>query len=474
MCLVGGAITTAALRRSFEQAFGAPLLDAYGSTETCGSITINWPTGARVEGSCGLPVPGLGVRLVDPETLVDVATGEEGEVWVQGPSVMAGYHDQPEATAAVFHDGWYRTGDLARRDESGYFTISGRIKELIIRGGENIHPGDVEAVLRSVPGVADAAVVGKPHEVLGEVPVAFLVPGPEGLDPEHVLAVCRQELSYIKVPEELYEIDRVPRTASGKITRHVLLDRPARLRAAGGARHELLFQLDWLPLPTVPASRSAARHWAVVGPDVFGVADSLDSQGRSVDRYSDADELVESVDSAEAAPEVTVLQVAGTTAGGAASPAEEARDRVRVVTEQAESWLGDERFAEGTLVVVTRAAVAAGPDDEVSDLVAAPVWGAVRALRAAHPGRVVLVDLDDGGSAAALAEAVSSAEPELLLRSGVALRPRANRVAATGVRGARSSSPRGTPRWSPGPTAWWPRRWRGTWPRCTTCAGSSW
>ncbi|CAM02153.1 ansamitocin polyketide synthase A [Saccharopolyspora erythraea NRRL 2338] len=432
MCLVGGAITTAALRRSFEQAFGAPLLDAYGSTETCGSITINWPTGARVEGSCGLPVPGLGVRLVDPETLVDVATGEEGEVWVQGPSVMAGYHDQPEATAAVFHDGWYRTGDLARRDESGYFTISGRIKELIIRGGENIHPGDVEAVLRSVPGVADAAVVGKPHEVLGEVPVAFLVPGPEGLDPEHVLAVCRQELSYIKVPEELYEIDRVPRTASGKITRHVLLDRPARLRAAGGARHELLFQLDWLPLPTVPASRSAARHWAVVGPDVFGVADSLDSQGRSVDRYSDADELVESVDSAEAAPEVTVLQVAGTTAGGAASPAEEARDRVRVVTEQAESWLGDERFAEGTLVVVTRAAVAAGPDDEVSDLVAAPVWGAVRALRAAHPGRVVLVDLDDGGSAAALAEAVSSAEPELLLRSGVALRPRANRVAATG------------------------------------------
>ncbi|MFE2971025.1 long-chain fatty acid--CoA ligase [Streptomyces sp. NPDC059340] len=97
MCLVGGAITTADLRRSFEEVFGAPLLDAYGSTETCGSITINWPTGASVDGSCGLPVPGLGVGLVDPETGLDVAPGEEGEVWVRGPSVMLGYHNQPEA-----------------------------------------------------------------------------------------------------------------------------------------------------------------------------------------------------------------------------------------------------------------------------------------------------------------------------------------------------------------------------------------
>ncbi|WP_410631077.1 SDR family NAD(P)-dependent oxidoreductase [Amycolatopsis sp. cmx-4-83] len=258
MCLVGGAITTAELRRSFEEAFGAPLLDAYGSTETCGSIAINWPTGARVEGSCGLPVPGLGVRLVDTTTGEDAAAGQEGEVWVRGPSVMAGYHNQPEATAAAFTDGWYRTGDLARRDEAGYLTITGRIKELIIRGGENIHPGEVEAVLRAQPGVADVAVAGKPHDVLGEVPVAFVVPGPEGFDAAALLAACRAELSYFKVPEEIYEIRSVPRTASGKVTRHVLLERPARLRATGGGHEDVLFRLDWVPVPAVPAPPALA------------------------------------------------------------------------------------------------------------------------------------------------------------------------------------------------------------------------
>uniref|UniRef100_UPI0015F0749A class I adenylate-forming enzyme family protein n=1 Tax=Streptomyces phytophilus TaxID=722715 RepID=UPI0015F0749A len=241
MCLVGGAITTAALRRAFESAFDAPLLDAYGSTETCGSITINWPTGARVEGSCGVPVPGLGVRLVDPETGTDVATGAEGEVWVKGPSVMAGYHNQPEATKDALRGGWYRTGDLARRDEEGYFTVTGRIKELIIRGGENIHPVEVEDVLRRVPGVADVAVAGRPHDVLGEVPVAFVVPGPRGVDLEQLLDRCRERLSYFKVPEEVYEIERIPRTASGKITRHRLLEGPARLRASGAGRFESLF-----------------------------------------------------------------------------------------------------------------------------------------------------------------------------------------------------------------------------------------
>src|SRR6185369_9278887 len=95
MCVVGGAITTAALRRAFDETFGVPLLDAYGSTETCGSIAINRPTGPRVDGSCGPPVPGVEVRLVDPERGADVPAGAEGEVWVRGPSVMLGYHNQP-------------------------------------------------------------------------------------------------------------------------------------------------------------------------------------------------------------------------------------------------------------------------------------------------------------------------------------------------------------------------------------------
>lgn len=235
LCLVAGAASGASLCQSFEEVFGAPLLDGYGSTETCGLITLNWPTGARVPGSCGLPVPGLGVRLVNPDTGIDVATGEDGEVWVSGPSLMVGYHNQPEATAEVMRDGWYRTGDLARRDESGYLTITGRIKDLIIRGGQNIYPTEIEEVLREVRGVADVAVVAKQHEVLGEVPVACVVPGPEGLDPQELFAGCRGRLSYYKVPEEIYEIDRVPRTASGKVTRHVLAERPGRLLAVSGA-----------------------------------------------------------------------------------------------------------------------------------------------------------------------------------------------------------------------------------------------
>ena len=127
-------------------------------------------------------------------------------MWVRGPSVMLGYHGLPEATAAALRDGWYRTGDLARRDADGNLFVTGRHQELIIRGGEKIHPAEVEEALRSVPGVADVAVTGRPHEVLGEVPVAFVVPGPEGFDPAAGYAACRERLSYYKVPDELYEI----------------------------------------------------------------------------------------------------------------------------------------------------------------------------------------------------------------------------------------------------------------------------
>ncbi|MGC0373865.1 SDR family NAD(P)-dependent oxidoreductase [Streptomyces sp. SAI-229] len=437
MCLVGGAITTADLRRSFEEVFGAPLLDAYGSTETCGSITINWPTGARVEGSCGLPVPGLGVRLVDPETGLDVAPGEEGEVWVRGPSVMLGYHNQPEATATALKDGWYHTGDLARRDGDGYFTITGRIKELIIRGGENIHPGEVEEVLRRLPGVADVAVVGKPHDVLGEVPVAFLVPGPERLDLEQLFTACREQLSYYKVPEELYEIDHIPRTASGKITRHVLLKQPTRLRASSSGRYESLFRLEWTPLPSVRTPRADPGRWAVAGGngngDGAGVADGLVAAGVSVDRYDGLDAVRAAADAGEPVPAVTVLDLTavpersdGDGRAGAAA--------LRDLAGQLEPWLADARFGEARLVVLTRHAVAAGSGEDVEDLVRAPLWGRLRSAQAELPdgaSRLVLADIDgDAASAAALPVALSAAEPQFAVRGGVVLLPGLARVSS--------------------------------------------
>ncbi|MFF4281601.1 type I polyketide synthase [Streptomyces kronopolitis] len=231
LCMVAGSACPPRLPREFHDTFGISLLASYGSTETGGAITTNLPAGPQVEGSCGLPLPGLRLRLTDPRTGAEVATGEEGEVWVNSPAVMLGYHNQPEATAAVLSDGWYRTGDLGRLDAAGYLALTGRVRELIIRGGENIHPGEVEAVLHGIPAVADAAVAGRPHEALGEVPIAYVVPGLGGVDAELLLAACREQLSPYKVPDEFHEIAAVPRTPAGKIARQELAGLPTRLLA---------------------------------------------------------------------------------------------------------------------------------------------------------------------------------------------------------------------------------------------------
>ncbi|WP_322755504.1 beta-ketoacyl synthase N-terminal-like domain-containing protein, partial [Frankia sp. Cas3] len=381
ICMVGGAVSTPELRRSVEAALGVPLIDNYGSTETCGGIATNWPTGGRVDGSCGLPVPGLSVRLVDPESGQDVGPGHEGEVWVSGPSVMSGYHGQPEATADVLRDGWYHTGDLARRDEAGFLTITGRIRELIIRGGENIHPGEVEAVLREQPGVGDVAVAAKPHEVLGEIPVAFVVPVPGGLDPQQLLGACRDRLSPSKVPDEIYEIAQVPRTASGKIARHRLPDLPARLLATNSGHYSSLYRLDWI-LPSLPSAQfpETAVHatvWSV--PDLGPAGDLVDAVRRGVE----------------------------------------------YVANTVDAWLAEERPATHRLVVATRRAVAVTAGVDGPDPVHAALWGLVRSIQAAHPGRVVLVDSDeDPRSVDAFEAAVASGEPQLALRAGVAFMPR--------------------------------------------------
>jgi acyl-CoA synthetase (AMP-forming)/AMP-acid ligase II len=205
-------------------------------------VTMNWLRGARPMGSCGLPVPGLAVRIVNPLTLEDVALGEEGELIVRGPNLMQGYHHKPAETAAALRKGWYHSGDLARSDASGYLTITGRIKELIIRGGQNIAPAEIEEVVARHPQVRDCAVVGVPHATLGEVPCLFVVS--DGLDVASLMELCRVHLSSYKIPEAVHLVEEIPRTGSGKIMRYKLVAALSRNSVRDGGA----MQIDQHPL----------------------------------------------------------------------------------------------------------------------------------------------------------------------------------------------------------------------------------
>lgn len=223
LCISAGAIMTASLNRSFEERFGVKLLDGYGITETSTMVTLNWPVGTRIMGSCGLPVPGVATRIVDSVSGLDVEAGTEGELIVRGPLLMKGYHNKPAETASAIRDGWYHTGDLAKSDKNGYLTITGRLKELIIRGGQNIAPGEIEEAVSGFAGVLDCAAVGIPHEHLGEVPVIFVV-SQSGVTLVHqaIIDHCRTQLSGYKVPHAIHVVDAIPRTGSGKVMRFKL------------------------------------------------------------------------------------------------------------------------------------------------------------------------------------------------------------------------------------------------------------
>ncbi|MGD9486165.1 SDR family NAD(P)-dependent oxidoreductase [Streptomyces sp. TRM70308] len=422
-CMVAGAVTTAALQSAFETAYGVPLLNLYGSTEACGAVTMSPPTGPRVEGSCGRPVPGLEVRLVDPATGAPSAPGAEGEIHVKGPNVMRGYHNRPEATAEVLRDGWYRTGDLARSAPDGHLTITGRLRELIIRGGENIHPTEVEDVLRAQPGVADVAVAGAPHPVLGEVPVAYLVPGPGLPSADALLAACRARLSYVKVPHALYAVPRVPRTASGKITRRALLDGPARLLAVTDQLDDL-HRPVWTPRRPAPVPTAPQGSWALVGPVDTALHDALRSHGATVHAHRDAAALATAcaAEAGAGAPDVVVL------AGGAAAAAAAAADAAALtdhLTAQARTLLTAPALRDARVLLLTHHAVPAGPHDPAPHPARAAAHGALRALAADHPGRCTAVDLDDPATALpALAATLDAALPACAVRGGSVLVPR--------------------------------------------------
>ncbi len=201
----------------------------YGLTEASPIITqtsVDDPIEVRV-GTVGRVLPGVEVKLVDPATRLEVGPGVAGELAVRGHGVMAGYYRAPEATARVLDaDGWLYTGDLAQRRPDGNYRIVGRSKELIIRGGENIYPPEVEEFLYRHPSIAEVAVVGLPDPTYGEVVSAWVVPKPgRSIAADELRAFCRGQIAHYKIPQHVQVIDAMPKTVTGKIRKHVLRDR---------------------------------------------------------------------------------------------------------------------------------------------------------------------------------------------------------------------------------------------------------
>jgi malonyl-CoA/methylmalonyl-CoA synthetase len=219
----GSAPLPAQIFEEFRERFGHSPLERYGMSETLMNIS-NPYVGERRPGSIGLPLPGVSVRLVDSEGR-PVAYGEVGEVHLKGPNVFTGYWRREDATRAAFVDGYFRTGDLATRTPDGYYTLCGRKSDLIISGGFNIYPREIEEFLQEQEGVAEAAVAAAPDRVRGEVPVAYVVPTPSANAsdfPRDLEALCRQKLASFKVPRSFILVDKLPRNALGKVQKHLL------------------------------------------------------------------------------------------------------------------------------------------------------------------------------------------------------------------------------------------------------------
>ena len=204
---------------------GVVLQQGYGMTEASPSgLLLDAEDARRKVGSAGRMSFFTDVRVVAADG-GPVAPGEVGEVVLQGPNLMTGYWNRPDATAAAFADGWFRSGDAATVDEEGYVFISGRHKDMYISGGENVYPAEVENVLVTLPGVRDAAVVGVPDERWGETGVAVVVAAPGArIDPDEVIAAVRERLAGYKVPRRVVVVEDLPRTASGKVRKHLLRD----------------------------------------------------------------------------------------------------------------------------------------------------------------------------------------------------------------------------------------------------------
>ncbi|MCQ9369148.1 long-chain fatty acid--CoA ligase [Brevibacterium sp. 50QC2O2] len=219
IAISGGASIAAEVMRQFEQRFGATITEGYGLTETTANASVNPRDGRIVVGSVGLPTNGQPELCVKDDEGNRVAPGEVGEVCVKGVNVMAGYWNNPEATAKVFDDeGFFHTGDLGRMDEDGYLYIVDRLKDLIIHGGYNVYPREVEEVLYEHPGILEVAVIGIPDEKYGQTVTAVITPMPGvTLTEDEIEAYTRENLAAYKIPRRIVFVESLPKGATGKI-----------------------------------------------------------------------------------------------------------------------------------------------------------------------------------------------------------------------------------------------------------------
>ncbi len=224
-CITGGASMPVEVLRGFEESFGAIVLEGYGLSETSPVACSNHPGDERLPGSIGSPIEGVEMKVVD-ENDAEVPQGEVGEIVIRGHNVMKGYWQRPDATAEAMRNGWFHSGDMARVDEAGRFFIVDRKKDLIIRGGYNVFPREVEEVLYEHPGIREAAVVGLPDQKLGEeVGAAVVLHDGEQLSPEEVGAYVKERLAAYKYPRTVWFLDELPKGPTGKILKREI-ERP--------------------------------------------------------------------------------------------------------------------------------------------------------------------------------------------------------------------------------------------------------
>ena len=217
LCVSGGSALPVEVLRGFDEAFDATVLEGYGLSETTGMGSFNLPDRERKPGSIGVPIGGTEFRLVDDDG-EDVPAGEPGEIAIRGPFVMSGYWEREDATRDTIRDGWFYTGDMATVDDDGYYFIVDRKKELIIRGGYNVYPREIEEVLYEHPAVREAAVVGVPHDELGEeVAAAIALKDGEQATEDELRAFAKERVAAYKYPRRVWFVDELPKGPTGKV-----------------------------------------------------------------------------------------------------------------------------------------------------------------------------------------------------------------------------------------------------------------